>query len=97
MARKKGIIVPIDWCENGCIKTLGILTSDEEFYVLKHSEGNHRLEPLVGRQVEVTGNIDQNVFKSYSFRSIGLHENSMVDAFREFTKNNRRTIHEKRQ
>jgi hypothetical protein len=87
VARKKGIIVPVDWCENGCIKTLGILTSDDEFYVLEHSEGNYKLAPLVGREVEVTGNIHQNVFQSYAFQSIGLQENSMVDAFRELTKN----------
>jgi hypothetical protein len=92
-----GIIIPVGWCENGCVKTLGILTSGEEFYILKHSEGNQKLEPLIGKEVELTGHIYQNVFHSYSFRSIGLHENSMVDAFREFTKNIRRTKHEKRQ
>jgi hypothetical protein len=83
----KGIIVPVGWCENGCVKTLGILTSDEGFYILEHSEGNHKLEPLVGREVELTGYIHQNVFHSYSFRSMGLRENSMVDAFRELRKN----------
>jgi hypothetical protein len=88
MARIKGIIVPVAWCEDGCIRTLGILTSDEDFYVLEHSEGNYRLEPLVGKEVELTGHIHQNVFQSYAFRSIGFQENSVVDAFKELTKNN---------
>ena len=86
MARIKGIIVPVGWCENGCVKALGILTSDEEFYIVEHSEGNYKLEPLVGREVELAGDIDQNVFQAYSFRSIGLQEDSMVDTFRVLTK-----------
>lgn len=88
MARIKGIIVPVDWCENGCVNTLGILTSGEEFYVIEHSQGNCKLEPFVGREVELTGYIDQNVFHSYALRSISLQENSTLDAFRELTKNN---------
>lgn len=54
----KGIIVPMDWDENGDPLEFGLHTHDEENIIIAKSFNNKKLKKLLNKQVKISGIIN---------------------------------------
>jgi hypothetical protein len=57
MVYVRGIIVPVNWDENGNVAGLGIETFDEDFYLIDALREIGRLKQLMREEVEIGGDI----------------------------------------
>jgi hypothetical protein len=57
MVYLRGIIVPVNWDENGNVAGFGIETFDEDFYLIDGIDEIARLKQLMREEVELGGNI----------------------------------------
>ena len=55
MIKTKGIIVPVDWNEDGVAIAFAVSTFDEEEYVLESGLSREELMALIREEVEVWG------------------------------------------
>ena len=53
----RGIIVPVNWDENGNVAGFGIETFDEDFYLIDGPREAGRLKQLLREEVELGGDI----------------------------------------
>jgi hypothetical protein len=61
MVRVTGIIIPVDWDDQGNVAHLGIETFDEDFYLIAaETEGFHQLKRLLRKEVELFGTVGRN-------------------------------------
>ena len=51
----KGILLPVDWDDRGCITAVALSTADEKEYLVVKDEKGERLLPLVREEMELTG------------------------------------------
>jgi len=60
MVRVTGIIVPVDWDDEGNVAHLGIETFGEDFYLITaEAEGFRQLRRLLRKEVELFGHVHQ--------------------------------------
>ena len=57
MVYVQGIIVPVNWDEDGNVAGFGIETFDEDFYLIDGPREVGRLKQLMREEVEVGGDI----------------------------------------
>lgn len=54
----QGVIIPVEWDEEGNVTTVSVSTFNEESYIVDHTEKGRDLIGFVQSEVEVTGFID---------------------------------------
>jgi hypothetical protein len=57
MIKTKGIIVPVDWNEDGVAIAFAVSTFDEDEYVLEGGLSGEELMALIREEVEVLGEL----------------------------------------
>ena len=57
MIKTKGIIVPVDWNEDGVAVCFAVSTFDEDEYVLETRLSKEEMAALIREEVEVTGEL----------------------------------------
>jgi hypothetical protein len=57
MIKTKGIIVPVDWNEDGVAIAFAVSTFDEDEYVLESGLSREELMALIREEVEVWGEL----------------------------------------
>ena len=57
MMRGRGIIVPIDWDENGNVVAVAISTHGEDEYVIENQGKGEELKALITQEVEIIGEV----------------------------------------
>jgi len=57
MIKTKGIIVPVDWNEDGVAIAFAVSTFDEDEYVLESGISREELMALIREEVEVWGEL----------------------------------------
>jgi len=55
MVRIQGIVVPIDWDEDGNVTSVAIATRKEEEYLIRNNDKVEELKRLLRQEVEVQG------------------------------------------
>jgi len=55
MKRIQGIVVPIDWDEDGNVTSVAIATHEEEEFLIRNSDKVEELKKLLRQEVEVQG------------------------------------------
>ena len=51
----KGILLPVDWDDKGCITAVALSTADEKEYLVVKDKKGKQLLPLVREELELTG------------------------------------------
>lgn len=51
----KGILLPVDWDDKGCITAVALSTSDEKEYLVVKDEKGEQLLAMVREELELTG------------------------------------------
>lgn len=59
LVRVKGIVIPMDWDENGQILSLAIATFKEEEFLINNDHRGRKLYHFMQKPVEVTGEIKE--------------------------------------
>ncbi len=57
MIKTKGIIVPVDWNEDGVAVTFAVSTFDEDEYVLESRLSKEEMAVLIREEVEISGEL----------------------------------------
>jgi hypothetical protein len=57
MIKAKGIIVPVEWNEDGIVVSFAVSTFDEDEYVLDSSLSRAEMMALIREEVEVSGEL----------------------------------------
>jgi hypothetical protein len=57
MIKTKGIIVPVDWNEEGVAVSFAVSTFDEDEYVLESRMSREEMVALIREEVEVSGEL----------------------------------------
>ncbi len=57
MIRARGIIVPVEWSEDGIAVSFALSTFDEDEYVLESGLSREEMMALVREEVEVSGEL----------------------------------------
>jgi predicted NUDIX family NTP pyrophosphohydrolase len=55
--RGRGVIVPVDWDENGNVVTVALAAHGEDEYVIDSQEKGEELKNLIQQEVEVIGEV----------------------------------------
>jgi hypothetical protein len=57
MVRIQGIVVPIDWDDDGNVTSVAIATRAEEEFLIRNSDKVEELKKLLRQEVEVQGEV----------------------------------------
>ena len=63
--RGRGIIIPVEWDENGNVVAIGISTHDEDEYVIENEGEGEELKALIRQEVEVFGEVRRRNTKRF--------------------------------
>lgn len=70
----RGIVIPVDWDENGNVIALAVSTHDEDEYLVQKDKNWKALLPFLRKQVEVSGLVgmkkNQKSIKVISLREV---------------------------
>jgi hypothetical protein len=55
LMRGRGVIIPVEWDENGNVVAIGISTHGEDEYVIEDEGKGEELKSLIRKEVEVIG------------------------------------------
>lgn len=57
LMRGRGVIIPVEWDENGNVMAIGISTHGEDEYTIEDEGKEEELKGLIRQEVEVIGEI----------------------------------------
>ena len=57
LMRGRGVIIPIEWDDNGKVVAIAISTHGEDEYVIEDGEKEEALKALIRQEVEVFGEV----------------------------------------
>ena len=57
LMRGRGVIIPVEWDENGNVVAIGISTHGEDEYVIEDEGEGEALKALIRQEVEVFGEV----------------------------------------
>ncbi|MFC1862757.1 hypothetical protein ACFL1Z_02235 [Thermodesulfobacteriota bacterium] len=77
----QGIIIPVEWDDNGNITAIALSTYDEEEYIISNDEKFEELVKILRQEVKLTGDIIiDHKKKSIFVHSYMLKSNSSKEA-----------------
>ena len=70
----RGIVIPVDWDEEGNALAVAILGAGEEEHLVEQDEGGKKLLELMQQEVEVSGVVKEGIqgHKTIAVKSYGL-------------------------
>jgi hypothetical protein len=69
----RGVIIPVDWDENGSVKAIAISTHDEEEYLIYKDSKGKELFPFLQSFLELSGNITEVAgLKIIKVKNVGI-------------------------
>ena len=57
LMRGRGVIIPVEWDENGNVVAIGISTRGEDEYIIENEGKEEELKALIRQEVEVIGEV----------------------------------------
>jgi hypothetical protein len=65
LMRGRGVIIPVEWDENGNVVVIAISTHGEEEYVIEDEGKGEELKALIRQEVEVFGEVRKRDAKRF--------------------------------
>ena len=63
LATVKGILIPVDWDEDGNVRAVGVAGTDEEEYLIESNDNREMFLRLIRTEVEVHGLLSERAGK----------------------------------
>lgn len=53
----RGVLIPVDWDEQGCVTALAVATQDEDQYLIDPGEETEKLFAVLQEEIEIRGRV----------------------------------------